>query len=123
MEPALHGSHRNTQHVGRLAIFHPLVVHEQDRALERLRQVVDRRTHPLTGLLVRHHVVGRLIPAREHLHQRPDVVVAIGSLIDAHHPVATIATLGVDGLVRGDGVEPGPKPTAVFEVLLLQIDL
>ena len=35
----------------------------------------------------------------------------------------TIATLGVDGLVRGDRVEPRSKPSALLKSLLLEIHL
>jgi hypothetical protein len=44
-------------------------------------------------------------------------------MIEAHHPVATIATLGIDGLIGCDRVEPGAKPPAVLEILPLQVNL
>jgi hypothetical protein len=37
--------------------------------------------------------------------------------------VATIPALGVDGLVGCDRVEPGSKPPAILEMLLLEMDL
>ena len=54
MEPALHGAHRDAEHVGRLAVFHALVVDQHQCTLERFGEVVDGRADPFTGLLDLH---------------------------------------------------------------------
>jgi hypothetical protein len=94
------------------------------RRRRRLRQAIDRRSHPLAGLFVRHLVVGRAIVAREHLHEGPHIVVtAARPLINAHHAVALVAALGVDGLIGGDRIDPRANLAARLELVALQMDL
>jgi len=123
MQTALHRSYGNPEHIRCLTVFHALVVNENQGALQRVGKFLDRRPYPVFCLLVLHPFISRLISPREHLHKRTDVVIAARSLIEAHHPVTTIPTLGIDGLVGCDRVEPGAKPSPILKTFPLQVNL
>ena len=82
MQSALHGSHRNAEHIRRLAIFHALVIDENQRTLQRVGKFLDGRSHPVFRLVILHLLIGRLITPREHLHERTNVVISARAMIE-----------------------------------------
>ena len=49
--------------------------------------------------------------------------VASRGTIETGHAMPAVATLVVDRLIRGDGVQPGPHLPARLELIALQVDL
>ena len=69
MQSALHGADGYAKHIRRLPIFHALVIDKQQCSSELLGQIIDRRPHPIAGLLGLHLFVGGAAIAREHLDE------------------------------------------------------
>ena len=76
MQAALDRSHRNPERIGRFAILQPLVVHQQERGLELIGQVIDCSPHPCLSLFLFVSLGGRWLGSREDLHQCRVIIAA-----------------------------------------------
>src|SRR5437870_790716 len=109
MEARLHGPDRDAEDIGNFAVFQALIVGQDDHLPEEVGQALDARTHALPQYFPLGEIYRSWSASLEQLHEAANLPIAhvLVILIQAQRLVAAIAAQGVDGLVGGDGIEPG----------------
>lgn len=119
MQSTLDGADRQPEDLGGFAVLESLEVDEHDHLFAHVGECINGPTDSFVLFGELDVFGGSVFGHTEEIAEGTIIVIGVvsGCTVKACHPVASVATLAVDGQVCRDGIEPGADFSTGLELI------